>query len=132
MKKLSPAAVAKRSQCFQTMLNESRDLRIQGYDYPHIEALLAQKGIVDHNGKPFNNAYISSSLVKAFPQLRVRAARQPKAKAAPKKKTRKYTKRTTQPVVTSTRGFSKIANIISSLESAHVEPAVILSILKNI
>jgi hypothetical protein len=44
----------------------------EGKTYTEIENILKQEGIVDHNGKPFHNAKLSSLVLKEYPELRQR------------------------------------------------------------
>ena len=47
--------------------------RKEGAEYKDIENELKNAGVTDHNGKPFHNANLSSSVIKSYPELRTRS-----------------------------------------------------------
>jgi hypothetical protein len=123
-KQLSPKQKVLRSQCDAIMLAEAYALRKLGKDYPNIETTLIQKGILDHNGKPYQNARISKAVITHDPSMRVRAARTPKVskKKVTKKQKRSYVKNKTN--------NSNISSVISAMEKVGIAPEQILKTIK--
>ena len=99
-------------------------LKNQGLTWPQVAEEVTKAGFVDHNGKPYHNAALASTVVKFHPSLRQRAVRPvKKAKTSRRKVTRKSSK---------SKRSSSISTTISAMQKANVPASLILETLKNL
>lgn len=137
MKRLTSSQKQIRATCQSRMLIEALSLRKQGYDYPHIEELLFQKGIVDHNGKRFRNAKICYDVIKSDPSLRVN---KPKNKTIKKQNTKKTIKSNVSslklslnalPSALKEKFITSPQDVISKLQYLSIPNDLILEVIKK-